>query len=208
MSGRATRGGGSKAKPIKKKPRKKSSNKVRREDDSDVDGSEESTNKPRKAGGGFQKPFNLSAPLAEVCGGETRVRRALPVLFSIFCCTYANVSPGSTAAATSGGQEIMGAHQGQRSPRPQRQAPDYLRRKDARRLQTSEGGHVPDEQARRQPSLSCGRRVIRPRGSGEGEPSYCMVFLRLWHGMVVSRGFDERLGFSAYWRLGSRGTVV
>ncbi|KAK8075941.1 hypothetical protein PG994_003213 [Apiospora phragmitis] len=75
MSGRATRGGGSKAKPIKKKPRKKSSNKVRREDDSDVDGSEESTNKPRKAGGGFQKPFNLSAPLAEVCGGEPRLPR-------------------------------------------------------------------------------------------------------------------------------------
>ncbi|KAK8109277.1 hypothetical protein PG984_015078 [Apiospora sp. TS-2023a] len=75
MSGRATRGGGSKAKPIKKKPRKKSSNKVRREDDSDVDGSEESTNKPRKAGGGFQKPFNLSAPLAEVCGGESRLPR-------------------------------------------------------------------------------------------------------------------------------------
>ncbi|KAK8091483.1 hypothetical protein PG997_001844 [Apiospora hydei] len=75
MSGRATRGGGSKAKPIKKKPRKKSSNKVRREDDSDVDGSEESTNKPRKAGGGFQKPFNLSAPLAEVCGGEARLPR-------------------------------------------------------------------------------------------------------------------------------------
>ncbi|KAK6838119.1 hypothetical protein PG987_006400 [Apiospora arundinis] len=75
MSGRATRGGGSKAKPIKKKPRKKSSNKVKREDDSDVDGSEESTNKPRKAGGGFQKPFNLSAPLSEVCGGEPRLPR-------------------------------------------------------------------------------------------------------------------------------------
>ena len=74
--GRSTRGGGSKAskaKPVKKKPRKKSSNKVKPEDDSDVDGSEGSTAKPRKAGGGFQKPFNLSAPLSELCGGEARV---------------------------------------------------------------------------------------------------------------------------------------
>lgn len=76
--GRSTRGGGSKAskpKLVKKKPRKKSSNKVKPEDDSDVDGSEGSTAKPRKAGGGFQKPFNLSAPLSELCGGEARLSR-------------------------------------------------------------------------------------------------------------------------------------
>ncbi|KAI0891052.1 hypothetical protein F4806DRAFT_489650 [Annulohypoxylon nitens] len=69
---RATRGGGKPKAPAKKKkkstPRKKSDKKVGAEDDSDVEGSEESNNKPRKAGGGFQKPFNLSYPLAELCG--------------------------------------------------------------------------------------------------------------------------------------------
>jgi chromatin remodeling complex protein RSC6 len=72
--GRSTRGGGSKAAPKKKKPtpRKKSAKKVRPEDDSDVEGSEESGSKPRKAGGGFQKPFNLSYQLAELVG-ETQV---------------------------------------------------------------------------------------------------------------------------------------
>lgn len=86
--GRATRGGSkSKSKPAKKKkatPRKKSANKVRPEDDSDLSGSEGSGVKTRKAGGGFQKLMNLSAPLAEVCGGEPKVgvpinsRTALP----------------------------------------------------------------------------------------------------------------------------------
>lgn len=68
--GRATRGAGSKSKTAKKKatPRKKSSNKVRPEDDSGLSASDASGPKRRKAGGGFQKPFNLSAPLAEVCG--------------------------------------------------------------------------------------------------------------------------------------------
>jgi upstream activation factor subunit UAF30 len=75
--GRATRGGSkSKSKPAKKKkatPRKKSANKVRPEDDSDLSGSEGSGVKTRKPGGGFQKLMNLSAPLAEVCGGESKV---------------------------------------------------------------------------------------------------------------------------------------
>ena len=36
--------------------------------------------KPRKAGGGFQKPFNLSYALAELCG-EPQVRtKPLPLL--------------------------------------------------------------------------------------------------------------------------------
>ncbi|KAI0410894.1 DEK C terminal domain-containing protein [Xylaria grammica] len=67
---RTTRGGGAKAAPKKKKPapKKKSDKRVRPEDDSDVDGSEEPSPKKRKAGGGFQKPFNLSYPLAELCG--------------------------------------------------------------------------------------------------------------------------------------------
>ncbi|KAH8645524.1 hypothetical protein BX600DRAFT_166613 [Xylariales sp. PMI_506] len=78
LGARATRGGGAKAKPVKKKkaaPRKKSSNKVSAEDDSDLSGAEDSSAKRRKTGGGFQKPFNLSTPLAEVCGGEYTLSR-------------------------------------------------------------------------------------------------------------------------------------
>jgi hypothetical protein len=76
--GRMTRGGGDKGKIRKKKaPRKKSSKRVSA-DDSDLDGSEDSgTPVKRKAGGGFQKPFNLSEPLSELCG-ETQVRFELP----------------------------------------------------------------------------------------------------------------------------------
>ncbi|KAI1173644.1 DEK C terminal domain-containing protein [Nemania sp. FL0916] len=68
---RTTRGGGAKSAPKKKKkaaPKKKSEKRIRPEDDSDVDGSEEPSPKKRKAGGGFQKPFTLSYPLAELCG--------------------------------------------------------------------------------------------------------------------------------------------
>ncbi|KAI2613478.1 SWIB-domain-containing protein [Hypoxylon fragiforme] len=69
---RATRGGGKPKAPVKKKkkatPRKKSDKKVGPDDDSDVEGSEGSGSRRRKAIGGFQKPFNLSYPLAELCG--------------------------------------------------------------------------------------------------------------------------------------------
>ncbi|OTB11494.1 hypothetical protein K445DRAFT_77586 [Daldinia sp. EC12] len=74
---RATRGGGKPKAPVKKKkaaPRKKSEKKIGPDDDSDVAGSEESSSRPRKAGGGFQKPFNLSYPLAELCG-ESQLSR-------------------------------------------------------------------------------------------------------------------------------------
>ncbi|KAJ6445177.1 proline transporter [Purpureocillium lavendulum] len=75
--GRSTRGGGDRTKVVKKKkaPRKKSAKKVGEDDDSDVDGSADSAPK-RKAGGGFQKPFNLSATLSELCG-ETQVVKKL-----------------------------------------------------------------------------------------------------------------------------------
>lgn len=58
----------------KKAPRKKSAKKVGGDDDSEVDASGDSVKK-RKAGGGFQKPFNLSETLSALCG-ETQVRRA------------------------------------------------------------------------------------------------------------------------------------
>jgi len=73
--GPQTRGGGAaaakKGKPkAKAKPAKKKSEKrVRGSDESDVEGdSDAGGEKKRKAGGGFSKPFNLSYPLAELCG--------------------------------------------------------------------------------------------------------------------------------------------
>lgn len=74
--GRTTRGGGDKKVKKRKAPRKKSSKKVSG-DDSEPAGSDDSatpaTPAKRKAAGGFQKPFNLSATLSEICG-ETQVR--------------------------------------------------------------------------------------------------------------------------------------
>ncbi|KAL7965439.1 SWIB/MDM2 domain-containing protein [Trichoderma sp. SZMC 28014] len=72
---RTTRGGGDKARMAKKKkaPRKKSAKKVGGDDDSEVDASGDSVKK-RKAGGGFQKPFNLSDTLSALCG-ETQLSR-------------------------------------------------------------------------------------------------------------------------------------
>lgn len=75
--GRTTRGGGDRTTKKRKAPRKKSVKKVRDDDDSDVEGSGDSGVKKRKAGGGFQKPFNLSSTLSELCG-ETQVRHNLP----------------------------------------------------------------------------------------------------------------------------------
>lgn len=60
---RATRGGTTATKK-RKAPRKKSAKKV---DDSDGEGSDGAAPK-RKAGGGFQKPFTLSYPLAQLVG--------------------------------------------------------------------------------------------------------------------------------------------
>jgi upstream activation factor subunit UAF30 len=71
--GRVTRGAGvAKPKPRPKTTKKKSAKRVRSDDDSDA-GSDPDAKPKRKAGGGFQKPFNLSFPLAELCG-ENQVR--------------------------------------------------------------------------------------------------------------------------------------
>ncbi|KAK4151056.1 SWIB/MDM2 domain-containing protein [Chaetomidium leptoderma] len=71
--GRVTRGAGAakpKAKPKAKTKatKKKSAKRVRDDDDSNADDSDASAKPKRKAGGGFQKPFNLSFPLADICG--------------------------------------------------------------------------------------------------------------------------------------------
>lgn len=67
---RSTRGGsGGAVKKRKKVAKKKSEKRVRGSDESEGSGAEAPK---RKAGGGFQKPFNLSPQLAEVCG-ETQV---------------------------------------------------------------------------------------------------------------------------------------
>ncbi|KAH6958044.1 SWIB/MDM2 domain-containing protein [Fusarium avenaceum] len=73
--GRKTRGG-DKTKPTKKKaaPRKKSAKKVKADDDSDLEPADGEVGKKRKAGGGFQKPFNLSETLSELVG-ETQVSK-------------------------------------------------------------------------------------------------------------------------------------
>ncbi|GAO19331.1 uncharacterized protein UV8b_05231 [Ustilaginoidea virens] len=72
--GRTTRGGDRGTKK-RKAPRKKSAKKIRDDDnDSEVDGSADSGVKKRKAGGGFQKPFNLSSTLSDICG-ETQLSR-------------------------------------------------------------------------------------------------------------------------------------
>lgn len=65
--GRQTRRGNDRPK-TKSKPKKKSSAKVK--DDSDLDTEDSGAAKKRKAGGGFQKEFNLSFPLQEVVGAE------------------------------------------------------------------------------------------------------------------------------------------
>jgi upstream activation factor subunit UAF30 len=82
--GRVTRGGASgaakpKPKPKAKPAKKKSAKRVRSDDDSNADDSDAEPKK-RKAGGGFQKPFNLSFPLAELCGeSQVHVPRSMPV---------------------------------------------------------------------------------------------------------------------------------
>lgn len=82
---RTTRGG-DKAKNTKnakkKTPRKKSAKKVGDDDDSEVDASADSGVPKRKAGGGFQKPFILSATLAELCG-ETQVCLSMPTPYEV-----------------------------------------------------------------------------------------------------------------------------
>ncbi|KAG6008093.1 hypothetical protein E4U21_004974 [Claviceps maximensis] len=72
--GRTTRGGGDRAIKKRKAPRKKSAKKVRDDDESEVDGIVVAEVKKRKAGGGFQKPFNLSSTLSDLCG-ETQLSR-------------------------------------------------------------------------------------------------------------------------------------
>ncbi|OAA52208.1 SWIB/MDM2 domain protein [Beauveria brongniartii RCEF 3172] len=71
--GRTTRGGDKPSSGKKKRaPKKKSAKRVRDDDDSDVNGSDAPPK--RKAGGGFQKPFNLSDSLSVLCG-ETQLSR-------------------------------------------------------------------------------------------------------------------------------------
>ncbi|KAK4124374.1 SWIB-domain-containing protein [Parathielavia appendiculata] len=76
--GRVTRGGAAGASKPKSKPKpakKKTPKRVRSDEDSNVEDSEAGAEpKKRKAGGGFQKPFNLSVPLAELCG-ESQLSR-------------------------------------------------------------------------------------------------------------------------------------
>lgn len=158
---RATRGGGAKAKPIKKKaaPRKKSAKKVGPDDDSDVDGSDAPPK--RKAGGGFQKPFNLSEPLAELCG-ETRVSALFVRLVSADELTLL------VALSASGGEQAVGAYSKQRATGPCRQAQYYMRREDECRVQASQDQYVSDEQVYRRSSLPSRSRIEHDQGHSNG----------------------------------------
>jgi upstream activation factor subunit UAF30 len=108
--GRTTRGGGKtkenkKSKPKNKKTKPKSAKRVRDDDDSDISGADSGDEKPKsKARGGFQKPFNLSHQLAELCG-ETQVSESVFRVFKGDVLTLPNL-----AIATTGCQEAMGAH--------------------------------------------------------------------------------------------------
>lgn len=105
--GRQTRGG--RAAPSRpKSKKKKSSAKVKAADDSDLDTEDSGATKKRKAGGGFQKEFDLSFPLAELVGSE-RVctsRSQRPERKDLLTISIAVPAPGR--------QEVVGAHQGQR----------------------------------------------------------------------------------------------
>ncbi len=94
---RTTRGA-DKPRGIKKKraPKKKSATRVGEADDSDVDGSADSAPPKRKAGGGFQKPFNLSSPLSELVG-ETQVRG--PTAHAWSCLRSANTVRATSCPA-------------------------------------------------------------------------------------------------------------
>lgn len=73
---RSTRGGNTKRKaaPVKKKAKKKSSNKVKGEDDSDLDTGSGGEKKSPSRKGGFHKPMALSPALSELLG-ETQLSR-------------------------------------------------------------------------------------------------------------------------------------
>lgn len=107
--------GGSTAKPVKKakaKPAKKKSEKrVRSDDDSDVEDSEAPGTKKRKAGGGFQKPFNLSYPLAALLG-ENQVCYLDRHYLLLTSCKASNMYT-MTVITTPSRQEVMGTHQSQ-----------------------------------------------------------------------------------------------
>lgn len=106
---RTTRGGAS-AKPSKSKSKaaKKKSEKRAREDDSEGGGGVSDSAPKRKTGGGFQKPFNLSYPLAEICG-VIQVSDHLP-----WSVDSTNRPCRAIDVPSTGRQETVGAHQGQR----------------------------------------------------------------------------------------------
>jgi upstream activation factor subunit UAF30 len=109
--GRTTRGGsaGKPSKPGKSKgkaAKKKGEKRARPEGGSDADAADSDAPPKRKAGGGFQKPFNLSYPLAELCG-EMQVSDALLCIRDSARSKLANCR---TAIPPTGCQEALGVH--------------------------------------------------------------------------------------------------
>ncbi|MCJ1317422.1 hypothetical protein MMC15_002746 [Xylographa vitiligo] len=77
---RPTRGGANRKSVVVKKkkkkiPKKKTSDKVKAEDDSDLDSSVSGNEKKVNRSGGFHKPMTLSAPLSALLDGEVQLSR-------------------------------------------------------------------------------------------------------------------------------------
>lgn len=150
--GRKTRGASTtkatkKSKPRAKAAKKKSAKRVRDDSDGEGSGTEEGEKPKRKGGGGFQKPFNLSSPLGDLCGVE-QVCESCGDL-----CRGAGANWSLIAIPAAGRQKAMGPYQSQRAPRSERQATDSMRREDGSHLQGEQDRHVSDEQGYQQPPL-------------------------------------------------------
>lgn len=70
---RATRGGGTKKKTVvrKKTPKKKSADKIKADDDSDLELDSQGEVKEKVRKGGFHKQYHLSVQLADLVGEPT-----------------------------------------------------------------------------------------------------------------------------------------
>lgn len=82
---RPTRGSSDKKRPVVKKrtPKKKSADKVKREDDSDLELDSQGEVKEKVKKGGFHKQYYLSAPLADLVGEPTVSRHFSPLSLSL-----------------------------------------------------------------------------------------------------------------------------
>jgi hypothetical protein len=111
---RATRGGGTKRKTVVKKakrPKKKSADKVKADDDSDLELDSQGEVKEKVRKGGFHKQYHLSAPLADLVG-ESMVRFLLFFYWVFGVGLYDEIGLIRVVVETAGCEEDLGAYQG------------------------------------------------------------------------------------------------